>query len=269
MNRHKKTSQTLVRDNKNRPSSPQKTIPKSWRIIAGTHAIKEALAVRPVQVKELWLKQGWGSAKELKEIQELCLKYRNIEISDKPEAVLERFAFSHQGALLLVDGGPEFSFERLASLQQATLMVLDGIEDPHNLGAIMRTLWLSGGNGVLIPEDRAVGLTPVAHKVASGGAEHIPVEACTNFQQPIEALKEQGFWVFGLSHKAKKTIFDLKIPEKVIWAVGAEDKGLRVTTERLCDELVSLPQVSASASYNASVAAAFALFETVRSRQEK
>ena len=142
--------------------------------------------------------------------------------------------------------------------------MLDGIEDPHNLGAILRTSWLTGVHGVLIPEDRAVGLTPTVHKVACGGVEHVPVEETTNFSNYAEDLKKKGYWIYGLSPRGKKSIFELDLPEKVVWAIGAEDKGMRVTTERLCDELVFIPQSSASASYNASVATAMALTETLR-----
>ena len=91
-----------------------------------------------------------------------------------------------------------------------------------------------------------------------------PLMICQNFSNSLEELKKAGFWIFGLGHTGAQQIFDLKIPEKVVWAVGAEDKGLRVTTERLCDEVVKIPQLDAAASYNASVAASMALLETIR-----
>jgi 23S rRNA (guanosine2251-2'-O)-methyltransferase len=117
------------------------------------------------------------------------------------------------------------------------------------------------------PEDRSVGLSPTVHKVACGGVEHVPFEQYSQFHPKLEELKKQGYWVFGLSHKAEKNLFEIKIPEKVIWVLGAEDKGLRTTTERVCDELVCLPQADAAASYNVSVAAGMTLIETLRQRQ--
>src|SRR6185312_8403515 len=197
------------------------------------------------------------------------LKSKNIKLEIKAAGFLDKFASSNQGAILFSSQRPEINWQILEQETHARMMVLDGLEDPHNLGAILRTGWLMGVSGVLIPEDRSVGLTSTVHKVACGGAEHVPVEQYVNFTNPIEDLKKKGFWVFGLSHLGKRSIFDLNIPEKVVWCVGSEDKGLRSTTERLCDELVQIPQASAAASYNASVAAAIALTETVRVHSHK
>lgn len=242
-------------------------IPKDWRPVIGTHAIKEALSVRPRMGKILWLRQGWESSADLREIQERT-QSAHIKIDIKPEAVIDRFGSSHQGAVLFMDGAPTLSLDGLESFDKSILLILDGIEDPHNLGAILRTSWLVGVQGVLVPEDRAVGLTPTVHKVACGGAEHVPVIETTNFANYAEDLKKIGYWIYGLSPRGKKSIFELDLPEKVVWAIGSEDKGMRVTTERLCDELVYIPQSSAAASYNASVATAMALTETLRQHQD-
>lgn len=238
-------------------------IPKEWRPVIGTHAIKEALQVRPHMAKILWLRQGWESSSDLREIQELAFKEK-VKIETKPESVVDRFGSSHQGAVVFMNGAPTLSLEGLENFEKSILLILDGIEDPHNLGAILRTSWLVGVNGVFVPEDRAVGLTPTVHKVACGGAEHVPVVETTSFANYAEDLKKMGYWVYGLSPRGTKSIFDLQLPEKVVWAIGSEDKGMRVTTERLCDELVYIPQSSAAASYNASVATAMALTETLR-----
>lgn len=238
-------------------------IPREWRVVIGTHAINEVLKVRPRQIKGMWLRQSWESSGDLREMHEKAQALRiNVEL--KQDALLEKFGPSQQGAAVFVDSSPEFDIKELEKFDKSVVLMLDGIEDPHNLGAIMRTSWLVGAHGVLIPEDRAVGLTPTVHKVACGGVEHVPVEATTNFAKYAEELKKQGYWIYGLSPRGKQSIFDLELPDKVIWAVGAEDKGLRVTTERLCDELAFIPQASASASYNASVATAMALAETLR-----
>lgn len=238
-------------------------IPREWRIVIGTHAVNEVLKIRPKKVKGMWLKQGFENSNDLREIHDLALRH-SIKVELKPEGVIEKFGPSQQGAAIFVDGAPEFNMDKLDAHEKSTILLLDGIEDPHNLGAIVRTSWLVGAHGVLIPEDRAVGLTPTVHKVACGGIEHIPVQATTNFSNYAETLKKKGYWIFGLSPRGKQSIFELDLPDKVIWAIGAEDKGLRVTTERLCDELVYIPQASSSASYNASVATAMALTETLR-----
>lgn len=241
----------------------ENSIPRDWRVIVGNHAIKEALIVRPKQVKGFWLKNGWENSVDLRELEELARKNK-VQVDTRQESVIDKFGSSHQGAALFVDGAPELDMNALENFDQSVVLMLDGIEDPHNLGAILRTSWLTGAHGVLIPEDRAVGLTPTVHKVACGGAEHVPVEETTNFANYAEELKKKGYWIFGLSPRGKRSIFELDLPAKVVWAIGAEDKGLRVTTERLCDELVFIPQSSASASYNASVATAMALTETLR-----
>ncbi len=228
----------------------------------GTHAIAETLTVRPKAVAMAWIKQGYESATDLRELFE-TLKGLKIKVEVKPLGTMDRFG-GHQGAALMLKEVPELDWARLKDKKISKIMLLDGIEDPHNLGAVLRTSWLMGVDAVLIPQDRSVGLSPSVHKVACGGAEHVPVEICANFTNTLEELKKMGYWVFGLSHEGKKTLFDLKLPEKVVWAVGSEEKGLRTTTERLCDELVQIPQVSAAASYNASVAAAMALTETFR-----
>lgn len=265
----------MKRNNNNRPPARNKThssrpaakaehhIPREWRVVIGTHAINEVLRVRPRQVKGMWLRQGWESSGDLRDLHELATTHK-IKIDIKADGVLEKFGPSQQGAAVFADGAPEFKMQDLAKHEKSIILLLDGIEDPHNLGAIMRTSWLVGAHGVLIPEDRAVGLTPTVHKVACGGVEHIPVEETTNFSKYAEELKKQGYWIYGLSPRGKQSIFELELPDKVVWAVGAEDKGMRVTTERLCDELAYIPQASSSASYNASVATAMALAETLR-----
>lgn len=244
---------------------PKLDIPKEIRVVIGTHAILEAIETHPKFTKEIWMRAGWESSQDLKKIAGE-LKVRGLVPVIKPDAIMDRLGGSHQGAALLMSNRPAIAWDDVYQAEEATLLLLDGIEDPHNLGAILRTSWLMGVKGLLIPEDRAVGLTATVHKVACGGAEHVPVQECTSFASPIEELKKQGYWVFGLSHEGTKTIFDLKIPEKVVWCIGAEDKGLRSTTERMCDELVQIPQVSAKASYNASVATSIALTETLRQR---
>lgn len=247
----------------NRPARSENTIPREWRVIIGTHAINEAIQVRPREVKGMWLRQGWESSGDLVAMEALAKKHKiNYEV--KPASGIEKFGPSQQGAALFVDGAPTLDLDQLDQHEKSSVLILDGIEDPHNLGAILRTSWLVGSHGVIIPEDRAVGLTPTVHKVACGGVEHVPVEETTNFSKYAEELKKKGYWIFGLSPRGTKSIFELQLPEKVVWAIGSEDKGLRVTTERLCDELVFIPQASNSASYNASVATAMALTETLR-----
>lgn len=265
--RPQKNAQSQQRQN-NRNDSSEPSLPKGSRLITGTHAVKEALDVHPRKIQQMWLQGGWESSADLRECADSATKYK-IPMQVQAKGFLDKNCPSHQGAVLITTFVPEADWQKIYKKDQSKVVFLDGIEDPHNLGAILRTSWLTNVDAVTIPEDRAVGLTPAVHKVACGGVEHVPVERDNNFANHIEALKENQFWVFGLSHKATKTIFDLKIPDKVVWCIGAEDKGLRSSTERLCDELVSLPQASANASYNASIATAIALMETLRQQKNR
>jgi 23S rRNA (guanosine2251-2'-O)-methyltransferase len=253
-----------------KPNNSEKwvDIPKNWRTVVGTHAIREAVSVHAKYIEQVWIKTGWESSQELKELHK-DFKARNLKVEEKSAAILDKIMASHQGAAVFLSKTPEADWEQISQKPNSVCLVLDGIEDPHNLGAILRTSWLMGVDAVITPEDRSVGLTSTAHKVACGGAEHVPVERLTNFTNQLESLKKDGYWVFGLSHEGERSLLDLKIPEKVVWCIGSEDKGLRTTTERLCDELIRIPQVSAAASYNASVATAIALTETFRQQSVK
>ena len=180
---------------------------------------------------------------------------------------LNKLVPGHQGVVAHVSEQPELDWEELKTQDQVLLVALDGIEDPHNLGAILRTAWLMKAQGLFVPDARSVALTPAAMKVASGGAEHVPVQIESNLPSLLKSLKDIGFWIFGLSHKAGQDLWDVEYPEKVVWVIGSEGKGMRTPVERACDELVSIPQVSSSASYNASVAAGMALAEVQRQWQ--
>lgn len=236
---------------------------KNWRRVTGTHAVMELVNVHPKSVRAVVLQNNWRSSADLRALVEE-LESRKIKFDEKPESFLHEISRSHQGAVAFSDLELGFDYANCGWDETGLVLALDGVEDTQNLGAILRTSWLMGVNGIIIPEDRAVGLTATVHKVACGGAEHVPLHRTNQFSNVFEDLKKQGFWVFGLSHKAKKTIYDLTIPEKVIWVLGAEDKGLRAPTEKACDELVSIPQLSPKASYNVSVSAALALGETKR-----
>ncbi len=159
---------------------------------------------------------------------------------------------------------PELKWKSFEGETTHVVLLLDGLEDPHNLGSILRTAWLSGVTAILTPEDRAVGLTATVCKIASGGAEHVPVDTHANLASAIQQLKDLGFWIYGLSEKGARKPWEFELPKKIAWVVGNEGSGMRVPTERACDELVRLPQVPTGSSYNASIAAAMALAETCR-----
>jgi len=233
------------------------------RIIVGQHSILEALTVNPKWISSAWLKKGFESSQDLKKIEKL-LNENKISYQIKSEEDFDRLARAHQGAALFASQRPQVDLESFAEQEDVRVLFLDQIEDPQNLGAILRTAWLMKVSAVFINDDNSVKLTPTVHKVASGAVEHVPVVVVNQFSSTIEQLKKYGFWVYGLSHKAKNNIFQISFPKKVVLIIGSEERGIRSTTEKLCDELVSIPQASAAASYNASAALAMSLSEVYR-----
>jgi 23S rRNA (guanosine2251-2'-O)-methyltransferase len=233
------------------------------RLSLGIHSVREAIKVRPHAIKRLGLRDDYPRAPQLKELAELA-EANSIEIQTLTGSDLDGIGSGHQGVAAVITESPKLDLEALKAMEKCVLVACDGLEDPMNLGSILRSAWLLGASGVLLPQDRSVSVTTATVKVASGGAEHVPVEICSNLPRELELFREAGFWVFGLAEKGKGVPWDFKLPEKVIWVVGSESSGLRVTVERACDELVRLPQIPGGSSYNAAVATAMALYESVR-----
>lgn len=230
------------------------------RKVVGTHSIKHVLNARPHEIKEIMLIKGFESTQELRDLQRFGIA-KKIPISIKSKEQLGQISTSHQGAALIVSGAPEIEIQQLLDKKQSLVVLLDGIEDPHNLGAILRTSWLLAVDTILISKDHSVGLTPTVAKVACGGSEYIPVKIIQNFKQTLDSLKEGGFWVYGLSANSKGSLPTTRLNEKSVLCIGSEGKGLRKSTEGLCDELLSLPQAVEGESYNASVAAGLSIYQ--------
>jgi 23S rRNA (guanosine2251-2'-O)-methyltransferase len=231
------------------------------RWVIGQHACFEAVSAHPEWVQEVSIFEG--KAKEQNSLSQLLTK-KNIKPKIKGKKFFNELGEGHQGYAVLMKQRPEFSEER-AQDPTSLVIFLDGITDPHNLGAILRSAWLLGAHGLFIPKNRSVDLTPSATKVASGGAEHVPVEAC-HFPSQLEWFKEQGYWVYALSEKADQGLHQLKFAEKSVLVVGAEDKGVRSSTASFCDAFISIPQVSQGPSFNASVALSICAFEWARQK---
>ena len=237
------------------------------RSLAGQHALDEALRVRPHSITEIWMEAGW-------ERQQHWIQWKKLLGSRFPKTVvksreaLDSWARSHQGAIGFSSEVPELNWEKVSHSSQMVLLALDHVEDPHNLGAVLRSAWLLGAGGILIPNERSTGLTAAVHKVACGGAEHVPVELC-HLPQTLEKLKDMGFWLFGLDGESKTTIGQVDLPEKIVWILGSEEKGMRGAVRKLCDEWISIPQREAQASYNVSVVAGMVLYETFRQGRVK
>jgi 23S rRNA (guanosine2251-2'-O)-methyltransferase len=148
------------------------------------------------------------------------------------------------------------------------LLVLDGVQDPHNLGACLRSAAAAGADAVVVPKDRAAGMTPVTRRAAAGGAELVPLAAVTNLARTLRMLAEQGVWCVGLAGEAEGSLFDACLDGPLALVLGSEEKGLRRLTREHCDELVRIPMPGRMESLNVSVSAGIALFAVVRSRME-
>ena len=158
--------------------------------------------------------------------------------------------------------------EYLSSLDHpALVLVLDGLTDPHNLGACLRSADAAGVDAVIVPRDKSVGLTPVVRKVASGAAETVPFVLVTNLSRTLSKLKKSGLWICGAVGESDKSFCDVDLSVSTAIVMGSEDRGLRRLTRDCCDYLVSIPMQGAVPSLNVSVATGVVLFEAVRQRR--
>jgi len=177
----------------------------------------------------------------------------------------------HQGVALRLEGFPYAELEDILAAWRTSggsglVLVLDGVQDPHNLGALIRSAACAGANGVIIPRDRATRVTTTVEKCAAGAAEKIPVAQVTNLVQALDELKEAGFWVYGAVGEASEPVYRQDLTGHVALVIGSEGEGLRPLVRKACDHLVSIPLQGGVSSLNASVAGGVLLFESVRQR---
>ena len=224
----------------------------------------EALrAGRPLD--RVLIARGAGGTR-LQEIVDLARR-SSIPLRFEPRDALERLAGgqAHQGVVAF---GAARKYAELDDIPQAAqlVVVLDGVEDPHNLGAIVRTAHAAGAAAVIIPERRAAGLTEVVEKAAAGALEHLALVRVTNINRCLESLKELGFWIYGLDERATEEHDRVEYNRPTAFVLGGEGKGLHEQVKKHCDLLVRIPMAGAIASLNVSVAAGVALFEWRRRR---
>lgn len=240
-------------------------------ILYGLHTVREALKAenRPLQ-RVLVLRTD----KQFTDVVQLA-RSRRIPIHVQPLASFDRLVPNgrHQGVVAFTSAKAyqteESILARAAQRHEPPLLViLDGVEDPHNLGAVLRTAEGAGVHGVFIPERRAVGLTAVVAKASAGAIDHIPVARVTNMSRSIESLKTAGVWIYGVTPSAKKIFTDLDLREPVGLVFGGEGTGIRPGVLQHCDECVRIPLRGRVGSLNVSAAAAIVLFEAVRQRHQ-
>ncbi|MEZ5356869.1 MAG: 23S rRNA (guanosine(2251)-2'-O)-methyltransferase RlmB [Bryobacteraceae bacterium] len=240
-------------------------------ILAGIHAVREALRKHKTgasPIERLHVARGAANAR-LQECIELAREL-HVAIRFEDRATLDRMAPGavHQGIVAVSGARPYLDLETfLGAGPAALLVVLDGVEDPHNLGAVMRTAHAAGASAVVIPERRSASLSPASIKAAAGAAEHLPVIRVTNVNRTLEQLKKAGFWIYGLDERGTATYDTVEYAEPTVLVIGGEGKGVHQQTRAHCDELVRIPLAGAISSLNVSVAAGIAMFEWKRRRK--
>ena len=248
--------------------------------IYGIHAVDSLLRQNPKSVQRLWVQLGRDD-KRIISLLELA-QNQGIPTAREPRQALdEKVKGRHQGAVAETLDDPmhgEMSQRNLwseADLLRAVdegegpvlILVLDGVTDPHNLGACMRSAEAAGVTAVVVPKDRSADLNSTARKVACGAAEIVPFARVTNIARTLEALKDRGVWLYGAAGEAESSLYDSDLTGSVALVMGAEGSGLRRLTREHCDHLVKLPMAGTVSSLNVSVATGVCLFEIVRQRQ--
>jgi 23S rRNA (guanosine2251-2'-O)-methyltransferase len=234
--------------------------------ICGVHAVYEALASRRQPIERIHIAREAHSPK-LKEILDLA-RERNVPVRKEERGVLDRMAEGevHQGIIAVSAALSYADFEVLFKTEKALIVVLDGVEDPHNLGAVMRTAEACQASGVIVPDRHSAPLSATVVKASAGASAYLPVVRVKNLVNAIDDLKERGLWVVGVDPAGPMdwTGFDYTVPVAVV--LGGEHRGLRRLVREHCDTLVRLPMLGKIASLNISVAAGVVLYEIVRQR---
>lgn len=240
-------------------------------LIGGLHAVQAALRYDATRVQAVWIDSRRRDSRHQKlrrqiaaldcPVHECSAAFLNEKLPDA----------NHQGVVIAWQGQSPLGDEALAGhldgLEHSPfLLVLDQVQDPHNLGACLRTADAAGVDAVITPRDRASGLTPVVHRVAAGAAEAVPLFQVTNLVRCLRMLRDRGIWLFGLADEEASSLYGGALTGDVAMVMGAEGRGLRRLTRSHCDELLAIPMAGRVESLNVSVATGVVLFEAVRQR---
>lgn len=239
--------------------------------IYGLHAVEALLRHHPKRVKQIWLAEGRDDPR-VQTLIELAGQSR-VRVGQCERREMDAWVEGvHQGVVADVSPSQVWGDAMLEELLDRTegaplLLVLDGVTDPHNLGACLRTADAAGALAVIIPKDKSATLNATVRKVACGAAEVIPLVAVTNLARTLEKLQQRGLWVVGTAGEAEKEIYDQDLSGPIVLVMGAEGKGMRRLTREHCDFLVKLPMAGSVSSLNVSVASGVCLFEALRQRR--
>lgn len=246
---------------------------KEPRILFGFHAVQSRMRQQATSIKEILIDKERVDPR----MQDLIktAKREKVRVMEVDRARLDGIAGKngrHQGVIARMSESP-VPYKDIHDILESELdeppffLILDGVEDPHNLGACLRSADAMGVHAVIAPKDRAVGLNATVRKVASGAAETVPFIAVTNLSRTIKALKDAGVFVIGTTMDAPGNLFNTKLDGPIAIVLGAEGKGIRHLTAQNCDSLITIPMFGSVESMNVSVATGMCLYEIRRQRQ--
>ncbi|MDH3514157.1 MAG: 23S rRNA (guanosine(2251)-2'-O)-methyltransferase RlmB [Gammaproteobacteria bacterium] len=239
--------------------------------VCGVHAVLAALKSAPDRVEEIWVSDTRGDRRVAAVLD--AARAARVKIHKSPRAALDRMTdgVKHQGVVARLSQTPGLKAPDLESFLAhlptlPLLLVLDGVQDPHNLGACLRSADAAGAHGVIVPREHSAPLSAVARRAASGAAETVPVFQVVNLARALRELKQAGIWLAGASQEADTDIFHADLRRPLAIVLGGEGRGLRRLTQEECDMQVRIPMAGTVESLNVSVAAGICLFEAVRQR---
>ncbi|MBA1148406.1 23S rRNA (guanosine(2251)-2'-O)-methyltransferase RlmB [Ectothiorhodospiraceae bacterium WFHF3C12] len=241
------------------------------QLVHGLHAVRAVVRYDPAHVIEAWVDPGRRDSRTRRLVQQIDALGVPVHRASGRELDQLVSGQAHQGVAVRYNGTPPRDEDDLTALLDALdhaplLLVLDQVQDPHNLGACLRTADGAGVDAVIAPRDRAVGLTPTVHKVASGAVQSVPFVQVGNLARSLKALKQRGIWLVGTDDEAGQSLFETDLAGPTAIVMGAEDTGLRRLTREACDFLVRLPMRGEVGSLNVSVATGICLYEALRQR---
>ena len=237
------------------------------RLIYGFHAVNARLWQSPKSLMELYILEGKSDARTREVLEKASTENIRLHFVDANRLNTLCKGARHQGVVGFIDASKNHVYleDVLENLQEPPfLLVLDGITDPHNLGACLRTADAMGVHAVIAPKNKSAGLNATVSKVACGAAETVPYITVTNLARTLRELKEYGIWIIGTDMDGETDLFHYNVPQSVAWVMGNEGDGMRRLTREHCDVLVSIPMFGTVESLNISVSAAMVLAETRR-----
>ena len=244
------------------------------RVVYGMNPVRELLRAGAEGITELWLAEGGERPRAFAELERIARDH-GAKVRTAPRQRLDRLAgvTQHQGIVAVV---ADYRYREVDDILEVArkagkpplLVLLDGVEDPHNLGAVVRSAHALGAHGVVLPRDRAASVTPSAAKASAGAVEHLPIARVTNLVRTLEELKEAGVWTVAAVPDGDVELSSVDLRGPIALVIGGEGQGVRPLVRKSCDHAARIPMAGRVGSLNASAAAAIAIYEAMRQRGE-